>query len=102
MPAPIPHPSLDDVPLAAMLHALGDPVRLSIVAMAAEEDGLPCRAFETAIPKSTMSSHWRVLREAGLIRQEGRGTARINSLRKAEVDARFPGLLDAVLAQRLG
>ena len=98
MPAPIDHPRLDDVSLASVLHALSDPVRLAIVRMAAEEDGLPCRAFERTIPKSTMSGHWRVLRGAGLIRQEGRGTARINSLRRAEVEARFPGLLETVLA----
>ncbi|MCQ8183847.1 ArsR/SmtB family transcription factor [Parvularcula maris] len=99
MPAPITHPKIEDVPLAAVLHALSDPVRLSIVALAAEEDGLPCRAFETAIPKSTMSHHWRILREAGIIRQEGRGTSRINSLRREELDARFPGLLGNVLEQ---
>lgn len=99
MPTTIVHPSLDDVPLTALLRALADPVRLSIVRMAAREDGLPCRAFEEAIPKSTMSHHWRILRESGLIRQESQGVSKVNMLRRREIDERFPGLLAAVLAQ---
>ena len=94
----IPHPSLDDVPIEAVLTALADPVRLSIVRMAVAEDCLPCSAFIAAIPRSTMSHHWRVLRDAGIIRQEPNGRQKLNSVRRAELDARFPGLLDAVLA----
>jgi DNA-binding transcriptional ArsR family regulator len=91
------HPEIDTVPLTALMSALADPVRLSIVRLAADSEGLPCRAFEERIPKSTMSHHWRVLRQAGLIRQQGEGTSRRNYLRRAELDERFPGLLDAVL-----
>ena len=98
MARPIPHPSLDDVPIEAVLTALADPVRLSIVRMADAQDCLPCSAFIAAIPRSTMSHHWRVLREAGVIRQEPNGTQQLNSVRRAELEARFPGLLDAVLA----
>ncbi|MEL7238169.1 MAG: helix-turn-helix domain-containing protein [Planctomycetota bacterium] len=58
---------------------------------------LPCKAFTDAIPKSTASHHWRVLREAGLIWQHPHGTSLLNGLRREDVDQRFPGLLDAVL-----
>jgi DNA-binding transcriptional ArsR family regulator len=98
----ITHPAIEHVALTTVMAALSDPVRLSIVRLAASEHGLPCRAFEQQIPKSTLSHHWRVLREAGLIRQEGQGTSRMNFLRRAEFDGRFPGLLDAVLAADAG
>lgn len=90
-------PELGDVSLADALRALADPVRMEIVRMAAERPDLPCHAFFESIPKSTMSHHWNVLREAGLIHQERRGTQKLNSLRREEFDGRFPGLLDAVL-----
>lgn len=93
----IPHPEPDGITLAGVLQALSDPVRLEIVRIAAARDELPCSAFSNDIPKSTMSHHWRVLREAGVIRQCPNGTARLISLRRAELEARFPGLLDAVL-----
>ncbi|MEQ8822728.1 MAG: helix-turn-helix transcriptional regulator [Sumerlaeia bacterium] len=92
------HPDIDDVPLTAVLHALSDPVRLAIVRMAARQPDQPCSAFLSQIPKSTLSHHWRVLRDAGLIRQVSAGREKLNTLRKDELDARFPGLLDAVLA----
>lgn len=91
------HPDLNDVSLEDALRALADPVRLSIVRLAARSPALPCNRFFEEIPKSTMSHHWRVLREAGLIRQEGSGTARLNSLRRKELQQRFPGLLQLVL-----
>lgn len=91
------HPNLEDVPLAAVLHALSDPVRLRIVAMAASHEELPCQAFLDSIAKSTASHHWKVLRESGLIYQRMDGTKKLNSLRRAEMEARFPGLLNSVL-----
>ncbi|MEL7061662.1 MAG: helix-turn-helix transcriptional regulator [Acidobacteriota bacterium] len=94
----ISHPDLADVTLSAVLQALSDPVRLEIVRQAANRDALPCNAFIGCIPKSTLSHHWRVLREAGLLRQCYEGTQKLNSLRREELDARFPGLIDAVLA----
>jgi len=97
MAPPLRHPELQQVTLSQALSALSDPVRLEIVRMAAEQKGQPCNAFTTAIPKSTASHHWRVLREAGLIYQEAVGTQRLNHLRRDEFDRRFPGLLDAVL-----
>jgi DNA-binding transcriptional ArsR family regulator len=92
-----PEPDLGDVALTDALRALADPVRMEIVRMAARQPDQPCHAFFESIPKSTMSHHWNVLREAGLIHQERRGTQKLNSLRRAEFDERFPGLLDAVL-----
>jgi DNA-binding transcriptional ArsR family regulator len=93
----IPHPSRAEMTLEGVLHALSDPIRLEIVRMAAQADSQPCNAFIERIPKSTMSHHWKVLREAGVIRQTQHGVQRLNSLRRKDLDARFPGLLDAIL-----
>jgi DNA-binding transcriptional ArsR family regulator len=93
------HPQLKDVTLEQVLRALADPVRLQIVRLASRSPALPCNRFFEEIPKSTMSHHWRVLREAGLIRQEGSGTERLNSLRRKEIQERFPGLLKVVLQE---
>jgi DNA-binding transcriptional ArsR family regulator len=84
--------SLEDV-----LHALSDPVRLRIVATLAESGELACGAVEVPVTKSTCTHHFRVLREAGVITQRQVGTTRLNSLNRAELDARFPGLLDTIL-----
>lgn len=97
VPRRIPHPDIGDVELTEVLRALSDPIRLEIVRLAAKHPELPCNQFYEAVPKSTLSHHWRVLREAGLIRQVGQGTARLNSLRRDEIENRFPGLLEAIL-----
>jgi DNA-binding transcriptional ArsR family regulator len=82
-----------------VLHALSDPQRLAIAAaLAADAAPRRCGSFGLAVTKSTLTHHFRVLREAGVIRQEEDGTARLNSLRRDDLDARFPGLLDAILA----
>jgi DNA-binding transcriptional ArsR family regulator len=92
------HPDLSEVEIAAVLHALSDPQRLRIVReLAASEKPMACGTIALDVSKSTRSHHFRVLREAGLIEQRREGTSRLSSLRRAEVDARFPGLLDAVL-----
>lgn len=96
--APLPHPERDALELAAVLHALSDPMRLHIVAELAAEGGeRTCNSFNLPIVKSTCTHHFKVLREAGVIRQRVMGTKRVNSLRREDLDARFPGLLDAVL-----
>ncbi len=98
VPRPLSHPDVNDVELVDVLAALSDPVRLEIVRTADASSGpMPCNAFFEAIPRSTLSHHWRILRDSGLIRQETRGTTRLNSVRRKELDKRFPGLLDAVL-----
>jgi DNA-binding transcriptional ArsR family regulator len=92
------HPAPEDLELPAVLHALSDPQRLHIVRRLAE-DSKPrrCGTFELGVSKSTLTHHFRVLREAGVIEQRTDGTARLNSLRREDLDRRFPGLLDAVL-----
>lgn len=95
------HPDLKDVSLAAALHALADPVRLDIVAKLVE---CPClnssASCPTGTPKSTLSNHFNVLRSAGLISTSAEGRERINRLRRTDFDARFPGLLDSILANK--
>lgn len=94
-------PPSEALELAAVLHALSDPVRLGIVCTLAEagpEAELACKAFSLPVVKSTATHHLRVLREAGIIGQRVCGTTRLNALRRDELERRFPGLLDAVLA----
>ena len=94
------HPRLDDVPLATALHALADPCRLAVVRRLAEEGELSCSAAACGdVPKSTLSNHFRILRSAGLIRTRPAGRDHLSALRRGEFEARFPGLLAAVLAQ---
>jgi DNA-binding transcriptional ArsR family regulator len=95
----IAHPTLDEIELSAVLHALSDPVRLRIVAgLASGEQGRSCGSFDVPVTKSTCTHHFKVLREAGVIRQHQVGTARLNTLRSEELEERFPGLLATVLA----
>jgi len=94
---------MEEMDLASVLHALSDPMRLRIVAALAHQGERPCSSFQLPIVKSTCTHHFRVLRESGVIRQRLVGTSRLNSLRREELELRFPGLLDAVLqaARRL-
>jgi DNA-binding transcriptional ArsR family regulator len=89
-----------DMRVETVFGALSDPVRLSIVrALAASEgESRPCGSFGLAVSKSTASHHFRVLREAGIIRQHDEGRHRMTELRRGELNARFPGLLDSVIA----
>jgi len=98
----LPHPAADEIELAAVLHALSDPMRLQIVVGLAAGDQRPCGSFGLPVTKSTCTHHFKVLREAGVIRQRLEGTTRLNSLRRAELDRRFPGLLDSVLGAAAG
>jgi DNA-binding transcriptional ArsR family regulator len=91
------HPAADEIELAAVLQALSDPMRLRIVRALAGDEELSCKAIDLPVVKSTCTHHFRVLREAGVIRQRQEGTSRLNSLRRADLDERFPGLLPAVL-----
>jgi DNA-binding transcriptional ArsR family regulator len=95
--APTEHPRADEIALAAVLHALSDPVRLRIVAALAESGEQPCGAIDVPVAKSTCTHHFRVLREAGVISQRDAGTARLNTLRRDDLERRFPGLLASVL-----
>jgi len=92
------HPATEDLELPTVLHALSDPQRLRIVRkLSADPEPRPCGGFDVNVSKSTCTHHFRVLREAGVIEQQQLGTARLNSLRRDDLDRRFPGLLDAVL-----
>jgi DNA-binding transcriptional ArsR family regulator len=92
------HPGRGEIELASVLHALSDPQRLHIIReLAGDAEPRPCGTIHLNVTKSTMTHHFRVLREAGVIRQEREGTTKLTSLRRADLDARFPGLLDAVL-----
>jgi DNA-binding transcriptional ArsR family regulator len=96
--ASLAHPERAELDLASVLHALSDPMRLRIIADLAESGGeRSCSSFDLPIVKSTCTHHFKVLREAGLIRQKVLGTKRVSSLRYEDLNARFPGLLEAVL-----
>ncbi|MEU6733479.1 helix-turn-helix domain-containing protein [Streptomyces physcomitrii] len=94
----LPHPEREALRLEAVLHALADPVRLRVVReLAVSEEKLPCSSFDLPVTKSTTTHHFRVLRESGVIRQTYRGTAKVSELRRTDLEAVFPGLLDSVL-----
>ncbi len=98
---PLFHPAIEEVPVEAILHALSDPVRVAIFAdIVGQECSQKCSSFVPvsggAIPKSTLSQHFRILREAGLIRGERRGVEMHNVSRCAEVEELYPGLLAAI------
>lgn len=95
---PIEHPAREQLELAAVLHALSDPLRLRIVAALAPDGAeCACGSIELPVTKSTRSHHFRVLREAGLITTRQQGTSRVSTLRRDDLEARFPGLLDTIL-----
>jgi DNA-binding transcriptional ArsR family regulator len=99
---PLFHPSLQDVTVEAILHALSDPVRVAIfVDIAGADCARNCTNFreisDKSIPKSTLSQHFKALREAGLIRSERSGVEMHNTSRCAEIDRRFPGLIPAIV-----
>ena len=99
MARPFVHPPIDDVTLDGVLYALADPVRLSIMLKLVSE-GCEMNCSSAApydLPKSTTSHHYRILREAGLIRSERKGTAVVNTLRCVEIDEKFPGVIASVL-----
>jgi DNA-binding transcriptional ArsR family regulator len=90
------------VTVAAILHALSDPVRLRIVStLMKSAAGMNCtqttHKLNLSMPKSTCSQHYRILREAGLIESERRGVDLSSRVRTAELEARFPGLLASIV-----
>lgn len=90
-----PHPDTAEIPLQQVLEALVDPVRRGIVAtLHASDADIKCGGFDMPVGKSTATHHFKVLREAGLIRQYYVGTSRMNALRTEEIETAFPGLLD--------
>jgi DNA-binding transcriptional ArsR family regulator len=103
---PLYHPSLDDISVEGILHALSDPVRAHILAKILRANGAQtCSAFleisDRPIPKSTLSQHFKALREAGLIRSERKGVELHNTSRCQELSARFGPLISSVLTAHL-
>jgi len=98
------HPAVAEITVEGILHALSDPVRAQIYArICASDESQSCASFQECpvrglLPKSTLSQHFRVLREAGLIRSERSGVELLNTSRRSEVDQRFPGLLAALMS----
>jgi len=100
---PFTHPAIESITLEGILHALSDPERMAIYACLLNAGGAQsCANFQKisdrTVPKSTLSQHFRVLRDAGLIHSERQGVEMLNTPRRVEIDKRFPGLLDAVIA----
>jgi DNA-binding transcriptional ArsR family regulator len=99
--AKLEHPERNEIELPGVLHALSDPQRLEIVRTLAESASpVACGSIKLDVVKSTMTHHYRVLRESGVIRQKREGTTKLTELRREDLDARFPGLLDAVLSSQ--
>ncbi len=99
---PLFHPSIEGITVEGILHALSDPVRVAIYTdIVAQQCSQNCSTFLTVsdktIPKSTLSQHFRALREAGLIRGEWHGVEMHNTSRCAEIEQRFPGLIRAIV-----
>ena len=99
---PLFHPPLEAVTVEGILHALSDPIRVAIFMQIANSGSShTCSNFlsvsEKTVPKSTLSQHFRALREAGLIRGERRGVEMHNTSRCAEINERFPGLIPAII-----
>src|SRR2546430_4358909 len=91
------HPRVEELSLPDVLHALSGPVRLEVVRLLGDMEERPCSAVESKVAKSTLSHHFKVLREAGITHTRANGTHRLMSLRRDDLEARFPGLIDSVL-----
>lgn len=91
------HPNQEDMRLISVLHALADPIRLEIVRCLAEAGERTCGTYEMNIAKSTLSHHFKVLREAGVVKVRIDGKHRYYSLRKEDIETAFPGLVSSIL-----
>jgi len=94
----IPHPSADAIDLPTVMRTLGDPSRLEIVRLLADGRARGCGDISglVGLPASTCSYHLRLLREAGITRTRAAGTQRLISLRRDDLEQRFPGLVDVL------
>ena len=91
------HPAVSDLSLPRVLQALSDPIRLYMVGRLAAEGELTCGALGADRPKSSMSHHFRILRDAGVIRTRTEGTVHYNDLRIDDLNSRYPGLMNSVI-----
>ncbi|GGZ50477.1 transcriptional regulator [Streptomyces inusitatus] len=98
------HPDRDQIRIESVLSALGSPMRLAVVRVLDAGGEHNCGSVLNVLSvtaKSTMTHHWRVLRESGVIWQQPSGRENLLSLRREDLDARYPGLLDTILAGKL-
>lgn len=93
------HPQVQDLDLAKVLQALSDPLRLRLVRMLAAEKDLPCGVLCLGRPKSSMSHHFKIMIDAGLLRVDVVGNIHQNNLRLKDLESRFPGLLTSILRE---
>jgi DNA-binding transcriptional ArsR family regulator len=97
----LPQPEREEIRVEAVLQALGEPVRLQIVRVLADApEGIACGEIELPVTASTRAHHLRILREAGVLSTHTEGTRRISTLRRADLDDLYPGLLTGVLGAR--
>jgi DNA-binding transcriptional ArsR family regulator len=96
---PYKHPTAEQFTLERIFHALSDPARMEIVRYLSRVEAATCGELDGGRPKSSMSHHFRILRDAGLVETIPAGTVHQNTLRRSEMNTRFPGLLDAILVQ---
>ena len=103
-PTAIPHPDADQIALPAVLGALSDQTRLAIINyLSRDEDrGMICSQFTDLASKTAITYHVAKLREAGVVRVTPEGTKRRVRLRRADLDTRFPGFLDSIIASTKG
>jgi DNA-binding transcriptional ArsR family regulator len=99
---PLYHPSLKEITVQGILYALSDPVRVRIYAELAQADSaMNCSSFsfngKLKLPKSTLSQHFKILREAGLVRSERKGVELKNSTRCAELKKKFGPMVVGIL-----
>lgn len=97
MPRQFHHPPVSEITLDGILHALSDPIRRTIVKKLVNFDSLSCSQTCDVLPPSTLSFHYRVLRESGLVRSEKKGVEVINNLRRKDIEKRFPGLIKKII-----
>ncbi|UEC01662.1 ArsR/SmtB family transcription factor [Burkholderia vietnamiensis] len=100
MSTPLPQPHRHEIDLSDVFSALADPLRrTAIAALAALPEGIErnCASFGFPVPKASLTHHFKVLREAGLLQQVDLGNRKMSMLRRADIDQRFPGLLDALV-----
>ncbi|MBB6634074.1 ArsR/SmtB family transcription factor [Cohnella thailandensis] len=91
------HPDREEIHLSSVLYALSDPVRLLIVSELSRIGESACGDIGLPVVKSTVTHHTRTLREAGIIRTRAQGTQRFLSIRRDDLEYRFPGLLTSIL-----
>ncbi|WP_405401343.1 MULTISPECIES: ArsR/SmtB family transcription factor [unclassified Streptomyces] len=101
LPGPLPEPAIEELRLETVLGALSEPLRLTIVRkllLESEQFDHSCGWFGLDRPKSSLTHHFKALREAGVTRQRQYGLERRSHVRVDDLNARFPGLLDLVAA----